>query len=368
MRAMRDDRTMHGLRWWMTVLMVAGSIVPALAQGQVELSGRVVDLDGEPAADYRVVYRETSTFDVYLGGPTDADGRFTVSVPAGGSYAAVAVISPHGNRIELTDQPPLQGTAGASQEIRLAVSLAPHGVEVERFAGGDRLFLSFVEDPGIVAHWRGEGQLDYENYDFSDNLTLRGVGAAQFTFLRDVEVGARIGFGDYDPDGFSGGSGATDTDLWIKLRLSSDTGRAPDLALGAILGLPTGDTDSGLGFDAFGSKLFFAARWTVGWVAISAHVGVRATEDGEVFGVPLDGKTAGEAGAALIWPALAQLTVIIEGRYKGARFEGFDDDARLLAGVNWKPLPVGSFRLAASLGLADGAPDTQLIAGYAFDF
>ena len=36
--------------------------------------------------------------------------------------------------------------------------------------------------------------------------------------------------------------------------------------------------------------------------------------------------------------------------------------------VNWKPLAYGSFRLAASTGLADGAPDSQLLIGYSFDF
>jgi len=369
MRAVRPDRTMHWLRWWMVACLAAGLVVPALAQGQVELTGRVLDIDEKPVPDYRVVYRETSTFDVYLGGPTDADGRFSVSVPGGGSYAAVAVISPRGNRIELSDRPPLRGVSGASQDIRLLVALVPSGIEVQRFPSGDRLFLAFVEDPAIVGRWRLEAQADFEDFEFSDRIVVRGIGAHQFTGLQDVEVGARIGLGDFDPDGgFDGGSGATDSDVWVKLRLTSDTGRAPDLALGAIVSLPTGDSDSGLGFDSLGSKLFFAARGTFGWVALSGHVGFRANENGEVFGIPLDGKTGAEAGVALIWPALTRLTVVLEANYKGRRFKGFDDDGRLLAGVNWKPLPLGSFRFAASLGIADAAPDTQIIVGYSFDF
>ena len=41
---------------------------------------------------------------------------------------------------------------------------------------------------------------------------------------------------------------------------------------------------------------------------------------------------------------------------------------RLLAGVNWRALPHGVVRLAIGTGVADGAPDTQVVVGYSFDF
>ena len=58
----------------------------------------------------------------------------------------------------------------------------------------------------------------------------------------------------------------------------------------------------------------------------------------------------------------------VRGRFFLKQFENADSDSRLVAGVNWKPLAYGSFRLAASAGLADGAPDSQLLIGYSFDF
>jgi hypothetical protein len=353
--------------------LTSGAALPVAAQGtEVELTGRIVDVDEEPVVGYRVVYREVTTFEVYLGGPTDANGRFGVKVPQGGRYAAVALISPRGSRIELREQPPVEGVAGRSQEIQVMVALAAQrGPEVQRFPGGDRLFLAFVEDAAVVGRLRLEGQLDVMDFEFSDVVVARGIVAYQFTALEDVEFGASFGFGDRDADGSSaGGSGATDLDLWAKLRVRPASGRLPDLAFGAVVTLPTGDDDAGLGFDALASKLFVAARHSFNWFpsgVFSGHIGIQANDNGQVAGIPLNGKTAGAAGIAMIWPATQSLALIVEADYEGRRFEGGDADSRLLAGVNWRPLPVGNFRLAVSTGLADGAPDTQFLIGYTLE-
>jgi hypothetical protein len=295
-----------------------------------------------------------------------------VSVPAGGRYTAVALISPRGNRIELGELPAFDGAPGVHQQIRVEFPLGAGRADVQRFPGGDRLYLSFVEDATVVARLRLEGQIDVQDYEQRDVIVARGVVAYQFASIEDVEFGARFGFGDVDAQGgFDGGSGATDLDLWAKLHLYTDTGRRPDLAFGGVITLPTGDSDSGLGFEALSSKLFLAARHSFRWFSsgvFAGHIGLRATENGEVAGIPVDGKTAGAAGLALIWPPTHNLTLIVEATYEGRRFEGGDADSRLLAGVNWKPLPIGSFRLAASTGLDDGAPDSQFVAGYSFDF
>jgi uncharacterized cupin superfamily protein len=305
---------------------------------------------------------------VYLSGPTDADGRFAVGLPAGGTYLAVAVLSPGGGRIELEDLQPVLAAAGASQEIRM-YDRVTQGPRIDRFPGGDRLFLSFIEDPALTARLRLEAQLDAEDFEFSDALTARGIVAYQFTSLPGVEVGGRFGIGDRDFDSsFDGGSGVTDSDVWVKWSVSPEIGNAPSLAVGAIVTLPTGDSDKGLGFDSLGSKLFFAARKEFRRFKLDGHVGVRANQSGEVVGVSLGGETSAEAGVALLWPVLERVTVVLEGAYRGGRFDGFDDDARLLLGVNWKPFAYGSLRGAFSTGIADAAPDSQLILGYAYDF
>ena len=46
----------------------------------------------------------------------------------------------------------------------------------------------------------------------------------------------------------------------------------------------------------------------------------------------------------------------------------YEDDARLLGGVNWRPLARGTIRAAVSVGLTDGAPDAAIVAGYAVAF
>ena len=345
--------------------------VPALA-ADVELTGRVVDAEQQPVSGYRVVYRETSTLEVFLGPPTDADGAFSVTVPAGGSYQAVALLSSSGRRIELPELPPAAGVAGTHQQIQVAALTSRIAPDVQRFPGGDRLFRSFVEDAVVTGRLRLEGQLEAADSDATDLVAMRAVVAYQFASIEDVEWGARAGFGDLDVTGSGlGGSGATDLDLWVKLHLIPDSAKRPDMGFGALVTLPTGDSDSGLGLDAISSKLFFAVRHSFNWFesgVFTANVGVRGTEDGELFGVPIDSKASGSGAIGLIWPLAARLTLILEAAVESKRFEGGDTDARLVGGVNWKPLPYGSFRLAASAGLADGAPDSQLLLGYSFDF
>ena len=371
MHAERANRSRGMLRRVRTIAVVAvllGVAAPVAAQAEVQLTGLLLDLDGTPVPDYRVVYREAATFQVHLSAPSDSDGRFAATVPAGGIYTAVAVLSPQGGRIELEDQPELQGVAGSTQEIRLFDRVAS-GPVIERFPGGDRLYLSFIEDTALTARLRLEAQVDVEDFEGAEITAARGIVAYQFPALAGVEIGGRFGFGDRDFGSTGpGGSGATDTDVWVKMSVSSDTLRAPDLAVGAIISLPTGDSDKGLGFDSLASKLFFSARQSFRYFDLTGHFGIRANQNGEIVGFSLDGKTAAEAGVALLWPALQRLTVILEGSYRGRRFEGFDDDSRLLLGLNWKPFAVGSFRFAASTGIGDGAPDSQFIGGYSFDF
>ena len=82
----------------------------------------------------------------------------------------------------------------------------------------------------------------------------------------------------------------------------------------------------------------------------------------------LEGEVAPSVGFGLLYPVNDSLMVVGEATYEGKRFEGWDADARVLAGVNWKLLPHGVLRLAISGGITDGAPDSQLLAGCSFDF
>jgi hypothetical protein len=59
------------------------------------------------------------------------------------------------------------------------------------------------------------------------------------------------------------------------------------------------------------------------------------------------------------------LTAIGEINYETERFRDAEADARILGGIDWAVVPRGVVRAALAGGLTDGAPNLQLIVGYA---
>jgi hypothetical protein len=261
-------------------------------------------------------------------------------------------------------------TTGARRDVRLETGSAPVPErDLRFFAGADRLFLALVEDTAMVDRVRFESRLEVADTDAGDLMVSRALAAIQFASLPRVEFGARLGIAGLDrPDGFADESGLTDLDAWAKLYVGPRWMDHADFSVGAVATLPTGKEGTGEGFDAFRSKLFGAMRYRFESLTFSAHAGLRFNEDGEVGDVVLEGKTAGVLGAAVLYPATANLMLVGEALWEGERFDGGDADARLLAGVNWKVLPHGVVRLAVAGGVADGAPDTWFLAGYSIDF
>lgn len=253
--------------------------------------------------------------------------------------------------------------------LALAVALlaGPALAADAKTADHDRLFLSFVEDGTIVENQWWEGQLEFTDGDVIDATVLRGIVA-----LRpwdDVEVGARVGFGSTDtPDGVPEGDGGTDLDLWAKMRLDSGIEEL-EFTVGGVVTVPTGDDTAGLGFDAFALSGFGAVRRAYPEAIVSAHLGVRLSGDGSVLGSPeLDGEPAILAGVGVIAPLSDRLSVVGELDFEGKRFDGGENDARLLGGVNWRLRNSATLRGALAIGLADGAPDLQATVGYAVRF
>lgn len=233
-------------------------------------------------------------------------------------------------------------------------------------SGNDRLFLAFAEDAAIVGNQWWEAQLEYVDGELIDAFLLRGVVA--FQPWKRVELGARAGFGNSDtPLPELDGTGATDLDGWVKYHLGS-RGDATEFAVGGLVTVPTGDDGAGLGFDSFGVELFGGLRHLFDQAILSAHAGVRLNGDGQIFGADLEGEVSPIVGFGLIYPRSDRITLVGEARFEGERFEGGDSDLRVLGGINWRPFNRGSVRGALSLGLTDGAPDAQLIVGYAFSF
>jgi len=252
--------------------------------------------------------------------------------------------------------------------LLLVISIAPALAQSQQAAPSDRfdrLFLSFAEDAAIAQSQWWEGQVELVDFDPVDATIGRLVFALQP--LEDLEIGGRVGFGSTDaPGNLIDGSGATDLDLWTKLRVVADADT--HFAFGALATVPTGDDQAGLGFDSFGLQLFASLRQQVRGITVAGNVGVRLNEDGQIFGIEIDGKNSPFLAGAAIVPLSGRLSLIGEARIEGERFEGFDEDARLLGGINWRVGDRGLLRAAVSLGLTDGAPDSQLIAGYAHTF
>ncbi len=250
--------------------------------------------------------------------------------------------------------------------LAAAALLAPVLAADRATSPQDRLFLSFIEDATYTDGQWWEGQLELSDGEFVDSTVLRGVVALK---IRDrVEVGGRVGFGDTDAPGGAGGNGATDLDLWGKYHFGTVNDRT-EFSAGAIATVPTGDEDDGLGTDAFSVAAFGAVRHRLNRAILTGNVGVRVNGDAQPFGGPdVDGETSPFLGAGVIVPLSDRVAFVGEGRWEDGRFDGADSDARLLGGLNWRVSNVGQLRTAIAVGLDDGAPDGQVLVGYAAQF
>ena len=233
--------------------------------------------------------------------------------------------------------------------------------------GGDRLFLQFVRDAAIIPHQWWEGRVVFTNADRVDATVADFVLALQP--IKKVEVGGRIGFGTTNTSrGLPDGSGATDLQVWGKWAGVMGESQKTEFAFGGELGVPTGDDTAGLGTDSWNLGVFAAFRYPLNFAVITWNAGFRFNDDGAIVGVPLVGDASGFLGGGILWPISDQFTFVGEVDFESSRFEGGDDDLRILGGVNWRPFNTGVLRGAVSVGATDGAPDTQLYLGYAYTF
>jgi hypothetical protein len=231
----------------------------------------------------------------------------------------------------------------------------------------DRLFLNFIEDATIVNRQWWEGQVEYSDSDSIDWLLLRGIVA--FQPIANLEIGGRVGFGTTDtPANLPEGTGATDLDAWGKYYFGQP-GATTEFAAGAVVTVPTGDDTAALGFDAFSVGGFGSLRYNAKRMILTGKVGLRLNGDGSILGSgEIDGDTSASAGAGVLWPWNQKVSFVGEFNYEDGRFEGADSDARALAGIQCGLGADGLLRGAVSFGLTDGAPDFQVVAGWATMF
>lgn len=351
--------------------LVLLAALPALAEDdRLVVRGTVNDQGGGSLEGYRVVVRLAGDSQVFLSAPTQANGEYAVALPAGARCEIVAIISPGGLRIAVEPRLQVQATRGARRNVVVDLSAVANGERSpRRFPGSDRLFLSFVEDTAMVDRYRWEATLELSDSSAGDLRVSRALAAFQLGDLPRVEFGARMGLAGLDgARGVPDAAGPTDLDLWAKLFVGPRWSPHAEFSVGTLVTLPTGDEATGTSFDALRSKLFGSMRYHLPRFTLSAHAGLRFNEDSDLGRFGLDGRTAPALGVGILAPLRDTLTVVGEAVYEGERFDGGEADARLLAGVNWRPLPYGVVRIALAGGLTDGAPDSQLLLGFSIDF
>jgi hypothetical protein len=226
---------------------------------------------------------------------------------------------------------------------------------------GRRLFQRFVEDAAIVPGGWIEGQLIYTNLPRGDR-TFAGPLIA-FRMAPTLEAGLRFGWLDVDPDSGRGGSGFSDVDLYLKYRLPR--GGVHRLAFGALIKAPTADDEEGLGTGETDVEIFGAYRADLPAVTLVLNAGARYNGDPPVA----ETENSILFGGGVLMPATPRLTFIIEGSYETERFEGGEDDGRLITGLQLMGRGRrGGFRGALALPLTDGAPDYEIIFGALFTY
>ena len=336
--------------------------------GETRLEGTIRNAAGQPVPECRVIARALEQAEFFVSPPSDEQGRYTVEVPANGNYVLVALVSPTGGRFELPEAEPLAVQAApVSRDVTIPMPIPPDPRgSIKSHESVDRFFLSFVEDPALVRYRHYEAQLDYKEADFADSTVVRGIVAVQLESVPRVEIGARLGYGNSEIDGFVDDSGMTDLDVWGKFHIKRTADNRTDMALGVIATLPTGDTDSGLGRDALQSKVFFGASYAWKEVLLVANGGIAAAGNGEAFGVPLEGEIAPAVGVGVLVPLWPGISVVFEANYEGERFKGTKPDSNLLTGLNWQLREHGKLRLGFSLGLGETSDVAEIVAGYAF--
>jgi hypothetical protein len=221
----------------------------------------------------------------------------------------------------------------------------------------DRMFLTFGQEATLVDRQWWEGQVEYLDLASGFDVTILRLVAA-FQPWNQVELGGTVGFGDTDY-----GSGATDLDFWAKYHFGK--GGKTEYAAGGLLVVPTGDDAAGLGNDSFAFGGFGSFRHRAKRATFAGNLAVRLNSDGVGN---RDGETSFELGGGVIIPTNDKLSFIGEVRFESERLRGYESDLRALGGINLAAGKSGAFRAALALGLTDGAPDLQVIAGYASTF
>ena len=270
----------------------------------------------------------------------------------------------------------------AIASIAATMFLAPHARAQSSTTGGaagqphdrenGRLFQQFITDAAIMnKQWYSvEVRLQrgaVPPIESADGFLLTPVTA--ISPMKNLEVGGKVSYIDFnlndDLNGHSGESGIGDLTVWGKYRFLEGPVSASG---GILLDLPTGSHNDGLGTGKLVPALFGAIRARAGEGSIIGSLGVRFNHDATMLDVRNRANTSTFLGGGYIWEPLEDLGVSGEVTVESERFKDTSSDIRATAGAQWYGISHSVLRGGISIGLSDGAPDFELILGYAYTF
>jgi hypothetical protein len=244
-------------------------------------------------------------------------------------------------------------------------------------APDDRRFVQiFIEDAAVVENFWIEGQVRFQSVSNDDDLFRVGPVIA-FSFLDNLEIGARLDYIDRDLQGGGSASGLGDTTAWGKWQFFHNP---VQFTVGVELYLPTGDEDELLGTGEFDIGVFGAVRKNLDQAYITGYFGFRDNGDATVGGAVgteqnLKGDTSIFLGGGVMFPINDRFALSGELRVETERYEdsvkgveGGESLIDLTAGAYWYLSKKATLRAGIGIGLDDGAPDWQLIGGFAWHY
>jgi len=230
-----------------------------------------------------------------------------------------------------------------------------------------RLLKNFVLDGAIQPNVWLEGQWRMENhaplFDGEDGTRNFLSGILALGFNRRAEAGLSWGGINVEPESEASHSGVSDLEVYGKYLLSE----APvNLCVGGLVKIPVADSGELLGSGSVDWEGFAALRKDFGAVQAVANVGLRQNGDPDVPGV--NGEASVLAGGGVIFELGKRSFGSLELSYESRRYEGLHSDFRMTPGMVVRLGERGFFRAGLGVGLSDGAPDLEGIAGFGWGY
>lgn len=223
------------------------------------------------------------------------------------------------------------------------------------------LFQSFFQDAPVTKVKFGQGAFSYSDYDAFSSITLGAMGGVPIGKKTDLQ--AELHFASISPEEGDGESGLTDLALYGHYNISQEKNKL--LTAGAMVTLPIGKEEIGYGNLNFGAFGAYRTLLSSGMV-LTATVGLNfyevTTYEADWFTGKVkeetDRETSFRLGGGIIYPLQKGMNFVGE-----LTLETEVDRMTLSGGIDYATKS-GRLRGALGIGLDDGSPDLQLMAGY----